>query len=146
MTGWIVALALLGVALICIEIFIPGMVVGICGALSLIGAVALCYIHYGPGPGNLSLIALLVFGVIFVCWWLSWLPTSSVGRWWTLHTAVGGPEQHPQMSPLQGAAGKAVTDLRPSGIALLDGRRIDVVAESGWIAAGEAVQVLRTKV
>ena len=145
MTGLIITLAVLGVVLICIEIFIPGMIVGICGALSLIGAVALCYIHYGPGAGNLSLAALLVLGVVFVCWWLSWLPNSFVGRKWTLHAAVTGPEQHPQTDPLLGASGQALTDLRPAGVALVEGRRIDVVSESGWIEAGDAVQVLRTE-
>jgi len=32
--------------------------------------------------------------------------------------------------------------LRPSGMAVIDGKRLDVVAESGMIAAGSAIKVI----
>jgi membrane-bound serine protease (ClpP class) len=36
----------------------------------------------------------------------------------------------------------AQTVLRPSGVALVDGKRLDVQAESGMIAAGSAIKVV----
>lgn len=44
---------------------------------------------------------------------------------------------------LSGRTGTALTDLRPSGIAQIDGNRVDVVSEGGFIRAGEPVVVVR---
>jgi membrane-bound serine protease (ClpP class) len=141
----ILSLAIIGVLLVCVEIFVPGLIVGICGVLALISAVVLSYIHYGSGVGDIMLAALLVGGIIFAFWWIAWIPRSAIGRRWTLHTAVDGPTQHPDLSALLGEAGETLTALRPSGVAKFHNRRIDVVAESGWIEAGEQVRVLRTE-
>ncbi len=53
----------------------------------------------------------------------------------------GHPDARPWGS-LVGHTGVALSDLRPAGIARIDGQRIDVVTEGGWIAAGEPVEVL----
>jgi membrane-bound serine protease (ClpP class) len=44
---------------------------------------------------------------------------------------------------LVGAAGVAVTDLRPAGVVKIGDERIDVVAESEWISSGTPVRVIR---
>jgi membrane-bound serine protease (ClpP class) len=36
----------------------------------------------------------------------------------------------------------ALTDLRPAGAAEIDGERIDVVAEAGYLAAGSPLEVI----
>jgi len=46
---------------------------------------------------------------------------------------------------LVGAAGVAVTDLRPAGVARIGEERIDVVADSEWIASGTPVRVVRSE-
>jgi membrane-bound serine protease (ClpP class) len=43
---------------------------------------------------------------------------------------------------LQGARGTAITDLHPSGAMAIDDKRIDVVAEEGFIPRGTLVEVL----
>jgi membrane-bound serine protease (ClpP class) len=43
---------------------------------------------------------------------------------------------------LIGATGVALSDLRPSGVADIDGRRIDVVTDGEYIRAGELVEVM----
>jgi membrane-bound serine protease (ClpP class) len=60
---------------------------------------------------------------------------------------TGGPTSHghrdqPPRGSLMGRTGVALSDLRPAGVARIDGERIDVVTEGGWIAAGEPVEVL----
>lgn len=42
---------------------------------------------------------------------------------------------------LEGHVGEAKTDLRPGGIAVIDGERHDVVSEGEFIHKGDAVQV-----
>jgi membrane-bound serine protease (ClpP class) len=55
-----------------------------------------------------------------------------------LATDVGGAHE----AGLVGAVGFALTDLRPSGAAEIDGQRIDVVAEAGYLAAGTTLEVV----
>ncbi|MDP9374020.1 MAG: nodulation protein NfeD, partial [Chloroflexota bacterium] len=44
--------------------------------------------------------------------------------------------------PLTGATGRALSDLRPGGFALIGGQRVDVVTQGDFIAAGEPVEVI----
>jgi len=55
-----------------------------------------------------------------------------------LVTDVGGAHD----AGLLGAVGFALTDLRPSGAAEIDGQRVDVVAEGGYLTAGTAIEVV----
>ena len=41
-----------------------------------------------------------------------------------------------------GATGKSLSNLRPSGIALIEGKRVDVMADADWIEAGKSVLVV----
>ena len=43
---------------------------------------------------------------------------------------------------LVGRTGRAVTPLRPSGVASIDGRRYPVVSEGDHVVAGEAIEVV----
>jgi len=46
---------------------------------------------------------------------------------------------------LVGRTGRALTTLRPAGTADIDGQRVDVVSEGGFIASGSAVEVVRAR-
>jgi len=50
-----------------------------------------------------------------------------------------------KLSGLLGMEGVAVTNLRPSGTARIDNRRIDVVTRGDYIEKGEAVEVVRVE-
>jgi membrane-bound serine protease (ClpP class) len=49
----------------------------------------------------------------------------------------------PKVRPLTGRTGTALSDLRPSGIADIDGRRVDVVTDGEYVRAGEPIAVVR---
>jgi len=53
-----------------------------------------------------------------------------------------GYESAPSRTELVGRLGTAITDLRPSGTALFEDERIDVVSESEWIKVGTPVKVI----
>lgn len=80
-------------------------------------------------------------------------PARGVGRWLTL---FGGGRELELPSdrtgaripsvysfPLSGATGTALSDLRPTGIAVLNGHQIDVVTDGEYIEAGEALVVVK---
>ena len=51
----------------------------------------------------------------------------------------------PALEALTGVQGMAAGDLRPSGIAQFDGRRVDVVSEGAFIPRGSRVEVVRVE-
>jgi membrane-bound serine protease (ClpP class) len=53
-----------------------------------------------------------------------------------------GYESAARRPELIGKVGKAITDLRPSGTALFEDERIDVVSESSWIMQGAPVRIV----
>jgi membrane-bound serine protease (ClpP class) len=50
---------------------------------------------------------------------------------------------HDRRKYLGGRRGIAVSGLRPSGVAEIDGKRVDVVTAGGYIPAGERIEVVR---
>jgi membrane-bound serine protease (ClpP class) len=69
-----------------------------------------------------------------------YLPRSRLGRVLILQEAVGGAAAEP--ASLLYRAGVAETALRPTGKVVIDGRRMDVVSEGGFIEQGAAIEVV----
>lgn len=53
----------------------------------------------------------------------------------------GVTSQAPELLQLVGLSGTAATDLHPSGMAIIDGRRVDVVTQGEYIEKGAVVVV-----
>lgn len=70
-----------------------------------------------------------------------YLPRSRFGRALILSDAVGAPSGL-EIAPLVNREGMTDTALRPTGKALIDGRRLDVVSDGDFIDQGVAVQVV----
>ncbi len=151
-----VLLMALGVVLILVEVLVlPGVgVVGVSGLLSLLGGAVLAMIDRDAEvvPREAIIGAFNVVGLAFlaavtllvVLLWAIGRSTSRStgvprrGNRLVLATDVGGAHDE----GLVGAVGIALTDLRPAGAAEIDGRRIDVVAEAGFLTAGSALEVV----
>lgn len=140
----IAGLVALGAFLLVLEVFVPGLIVGACGILSLIAAAVLTYTHYGATAGHVLVFCLLLAGGAFFLWWLHYVPRSWLGRRCTLDATVAGSAETPRID-LRDATGHALTPLRPVGTASLAGQRVDVVTEGDLVEAGEAVRVLRVE-
>jgi membrane-bound serine protease (ClpP class) len=133
----IIALLACGMVLAVAEIAIlPGFGVAGVGAMAMIGGGAvLAWVHYGPTWGVGSL---LVAGVVTVGL-LAWAPKTRAGRQLILADQMARPGSAER---LVGKSGRAVTALRPAGVAELDGRRVDVVTEGVFVEAGREVRVV----
>jgi membrane-bound serine protease (ClpP class) len=151
-----VVLMVLGIILILVEVLVlPGVgVVGVSGVLSLLGGAVLAMVDRDAevvpreaivgavnvvGIAFLAAVALLVALLVLIG--RSAAGTTRVGRRGNrlvLATDVGGAHE----AGLVGAVGVALTDLRPAGAAEIDGRRVDVVAEGGFLSAGTDLEVV----
>lgn len=75
--------------------------------------------------------------------WLRWFgSTSNLARGPQERSTAGGSREPAGQPVIVRAAGVALTDLRPSGIAEIGGERLDVVTEGEFIAEGEPVEVV----
>jgi membrane-bound serine protease (ClpP class) len=140
---WYVALLAAGLLLIIAEVFLPGGVAGVIGGLALLGAMGVGLAVFPPPWGYLSALGIVIFSGIGLLLWVRLFPRSQAGRRITLRTdGATYKSAAPLSSHLVGATGESVTALRPGGVALLDGKRYDVLADGGeWIAAGAALRV-----
>ncbi|MEZ0298054.1 MAG: NfeD family protein [Candidatus Methylacidiphilales bacterium] len=135
--GFIIA----GFVLLAMETVLPGMVAGILGGVCLLVAVALSFSH-GPVVGMVTFVG--VFLLLMVATWLYFMffPTSKMGKSLTLSKVNEGASA-PQTSPsLVGMIGKMTSPGRPGGMAMIQGKRMDVVAESGFLEPGAEVKVV----
>lgn len=145
----------LGVIAIAVEVFLlPGFgVAGVLGAL-LVGA-SMVLAMLGSFPTGTDVIrAIAVLGASIVITmaigiaWLRHLPNSK--RFSGLihqdnSMAADGYISAAVRVELVGKHGTAATDLRPAGVATVDGERIDVVTEGEYIHSGTRVEVVRAE-
>lgn len=136
----IITLLILGAVLLFLETLLPGMVAGILGFLCLLAAVILGYRDFGYQTGSLILVGVLL-GLMIGTWcWLKFFPESRVARKFISRGSVG--ELGVDKPELLNRAGVTLTRLRPSGVATIDGQRVDVVTEGGLIERGAAIKVV----
>jgi len=145
-TGWMeIRLFLLGVVLLTIEVFIPGFgIFGIGGICCILGSFYLALGGNRPAlywlTGGL-VVVLAAFAVL-----IKYLPNNPA---WNLVVLKNRQENKhgysstPDLSSYIGKTGTAVSMLRPSGTALIDGERVDVVADGEFMASGESIVVFK---
>ena len=137
------AIALLvGAILLCfLELFIPSM--GIITALGLACAAGSCWAAFTVGAGTgwlfMGLNAVGVVGAFALAF--KYMPRSPLALKKS-QLEDGGYEPVEKVGDLVGKKGVAFTTLRPGGTALIDGRKVDVVASGGLIEKDARVKVL----
>ncbi len=136
----IITLLVVGILLMLVETLLPGLVAGLIGFCCMGAGVVIAYKDFGPTTGNIVLLAAVTALVIVTLLWIRFMPTSRLGRLFVTKDSIGnlGVEQ----PELVGKTGTALTALRPSGTAEIDGRRVDVVTEGGMIDGGNPVKVV----
>lgn len=139
----IIVLLLLGLFFVVAEVFFPSLgAFGLAAAAALVGADILAYGAYGGGA-LAGLIAIEVVAVpLLLRTSLRLLPRFGLGRQMMLPAAPPDPSSAiDKADHLVDAEGETLSDLRPSGTALLHGERRSVVAAEGMIAAGTRIRV-----
>ncbi len=162
-------LIVLGAILLLVEIFvIPGFgVCGILGILSMVGGMIWMMIPHIPSTPDIpnlddsllnqyltsmfiSLCIMVIFGAIAIVMINKFLPkTATFSK--LVHQGASTSEEgyngtsEAKNKPLIGKEGVAATVLRPSGIATIDGKRVDVVAEGAYIKKDQKLKVKDVK-
>lgn len=155
LAGWEeLLLFAIGLGLLLLEIFVtPGF--GVAGSVGLVAiAAGLGLSVVGAGATwaavlsavvrvALSMLAALAGFLVL----LRLLPHLPVGRRLILGTELDAAEGFASAPEddrrLLGKTGRAVSTLRPAGIALIDGTRVDVISDGEFVEAGASLEVVR---
>lgn len=152
LVGWEqLSLVGLGLVLLALEVFvIPGFgVAGIAGIVALGAGLATSL--FGAGASfrviaiavshvTISSAVALVLSLVV----LRFLPSLPGGHRFVLASAITqGDRPTANQRSLVGRTGTTLTALRPAGIATIDGRRVDVVSEGGYIEREQPIIVAR---
>ncbi|MBM3824556.1 MAG: hypothetical protein FJ404_17000 [Verrucomicrobia bacterium] len=136
----VIILIACGALLLLLETVLPGLVAGVLGVLCLMAAVIVGYIRFDLVTANWIAGGVMTGVVLGAGLWCRYFPGSRMAKQFISNKAVGGaPEGR---SELINRTGVAHTTLRPSGTALIDGRRVDVVTEGGMVDPGQPVKVV----
>lgn len=140
-----IALVLVGLGLIAVEVYlVPGFnVVGIFGFIVILFAIGYAFTESGLLGGIYVIVGTAIAGGGLFYWmWTS-------GAWdrFILGTTITGERpgedrETERRAKYLGKTGVAVTPLRPTGVARIDGERIEVATEGDFIAAGSNVRVV----
>ncbi|MBO87488.1 MAG: peptidase [Deltaproteobacteria bacterium] len=169
LVGWEeVILVTAGTIALLLEAFvIPGFgAAGVVGLMLLAAGLSLALVgapldvawDIGSAPGGLmdafSRVLVALATTVVVMGLVIWkYPRSALPKWLVLDARIEGnapgtipaadssTQSHGPSTDLVGLPGTAVTDLRPSGKARIDGRIIDVVSMHEYIRAGTAITV-----
>ncbi|HXC02539.1 MAG TPA: NfeD family protein [Opitutaceae bacterium] len=140
----ILLLFLLGLVFLFFEVFTPGPVFGIVGALMLIGGIALAFGRFGGNGGVLAImITFVAVGVTLYAEFV-WLPKTSFAKKLSIQAISGAVAQSSLVHPEEvvGKTAEALTTLAPSGYVLVEGRRYEAFSQSGHVVRGERLRVV----
>jgi len=147
-------LALVGVLLLALELLvIPGFgLAGIAGILAIFAGLVLSMLGPGDTPqfimeATVRVIFSVLIALVASLGLMRLLPKLPFGRRLVLDTELKAGEgfASPPETDAQwlGKTGRATSPLHPSGIAEIDGHRLDVISEGELIDAGTLIQVVR---
>jgi membrane-bound ClpP family serine protease len=144
------ALIVIGLLLMAAELFLPtGGIVLVLGVGGVIAGIAIAF-NQSSAQGIVTLIVVVILvpllGPVLMHYW----PRTAMGKKFLLEgpdddATVAEMPVNLELEQLRGRYGKALSPLRPSGVADFDGRRVDVLSEGTMIDVGQWVKVIDVK-
>lgn len=139
----IVICAVIGIILLIVEVFMPGFgLPGIAGLLLLGVSIVMTWMSHGAYAGLGATLVVLAIGGIVLSLSLKSATSGRISRSaLILKDTTQTPREEPKLERLIGVKGVSQTVLRPAGIALVDGQRINVVTRGEFIGKDEQVVI-----
>src|SRR5699024_3448601 len=140
-----IVLLILGIILIILEFFVPGGIIGLLGFGAILGSLFMS--GYDFGHMLISIAIALVVGIVAaVILYRSIGMEKGIFRHIILRdrtTTELGYVSSVNRLELIGLVGKTVTPLRPSGTAIFENERLDVVSEGGFVEIDKEVKIVK---
>jgi membrane-bound serine protease (ClpP class) len=152
MTWWLLLVIFLFAAcaaLVVAEVLLPsGGILSVCALACVVAGVVMCFRH-STTAGWLGIVVAAVMIPALLVGAYKVLPKTRFGR----QVILARPQRRrgdaisdgAELAALMGQVGRVLTPLRPVGTCNFAGRRVECVAESGYVPKGKAVQVIRVE-
>lgn len=148
-----ILLILIGLVLLVLEVFIPssGLLFVLSTACLVVGVTMVFFAPESEGGGlfgGLITIGILVIVIpLLVAMWFHVWPRTPIGKKFFLPTpqeeaGVAALPDMGEVENLRGQIGQTLTELRPSGVTLILGKRVDTKTEGMYVPAGQWVRVV----
>jgi membrane-bound ClpP family serine protease len=136
-------------ALIVAEVFIPsGGLLSICALACLAGGITIFFQH-STGAGLIGVVVAVFMVPALLALAYKMLPRTRFGRQVILAPPVrqrgDAIADTPELGRLVGRTGRVLTTMRPVGMCDFDGRRVECVAEKGYLQKDKKVRVIRVE-
>ena len=152
-TVLLIGIGLLGLSLLLLvlEAFVPsGGILGIGAVASAVCGIVFLF-RYDPMWGAIGILTTVVLGPAAFFSAVKMLPNTAIGRKMVGDSAeeiamareeLNRAHRH-ERAALVDKEGTALTDMRPSGVVEIDGRRHDAISRGGLVDRGQAVRVIK---
>jgi membrane-bound serine protease (ClpP class) len=140
----IILLTVVGLVFIAVEFYLPSLVLGSIGAVLMLFATAIYYSNTGSRDETMVLFLVeIALGLVVGYASIKYFPRTTMGRRMILEERqTDNNALTKRVKDWIGQEGVAQTVLRPSGMALVGGKRLDVEAESGLIDSGSPIKIV----
>lgn len=141
----------LGILLVFVEILIlPGFgAAGVPGIILFCVGIGMIWVESSMKTALIYASVALIFVIPIAIFSLSIIRESPLGKTFILNTAQKSEEGFqaaPQeLTALVGKSGKAVTPLRPAGVALINGQRVDIVTQGEFVEPETEIEVIQVE-
>jgi membrane-bound serine protease (ClpP class) len=141
-------LLIIGIAVILLEFFIPSFgLIGVIGAASVISAIVIAF-RTSNIAGSIFLIASLIIVPVLMLIFFKIFPRTYFGKKLILGRRFENYDGFTSYTPekyekLLGISGIAETDLRPSGMILIEDRKLSAVTSGEYIEKGKPIVVIK---
>lgn len=148
---WAILLLFLGLALVCIEVFVPsGGILGFLAIAALMAGIALAFYHRGAQTGFLFLVVTAVAVPAALILAFRYWPKTPMGRRLLLDVPRGeevlpDSPRRQQLRQLVGKTGVAKSVMMPSGAVVVEGHTFDALSEGMSIDPGQPIKVIEVR-
>ena len=141
----------LGILLVFIEILIlPGFgAAGVPGIIIFCVGVGMIWTNQGVKTALIFTSIALIFVIPIAIILLSLIRETPIGKTFILDAAESSDKGYHaaprELTALVGKSGKTITPLRPAGVALINGQRVDIVTQGEFVEPETEIEVIQVE-
>lgn len=139
-----IILLVIGIALVIFEMIIPGFgISGISGAAAIIAGLIVSSKTFGAAMFTLAIVVVILCIAAIIIFKIVFGKRKGISRLTLEDKIESSSTDFADIDPAEliGKEGIALSTLHPSGVAMIDGRRLDVLADGEFIQKGDEVVV-----
>lgn len=132
-----------GIILIVFEVFLPGGVLGVLGGICVLAGVIVSYNEFGLVGGFVGFAAAMVLTCLVLYFEFKILPKTAMGKSLFLKRTIEAKTQADVADDsVVGQECTTLTPLAPTGVVVLNGKKVEASSKSGFIEKNVNVRIV----